>query len=134
MQSLRGKTVLLEFFATWCPHCAAESPHLADLYRSLPKSKYAFVSINADNEDAPTVYAYHVYFGLPFPAVLDPDPGSDPVSYPNHGAAGPTSTAYRAFYYPTFYVIDPQGRISWRSDGEQPNALLRQELNRAAGA
>jgi hypothetical protein len=33
---------------------------------------------------------------------------------------------------PTFYVIDPHGKIAWRSDGEQPDATLRQELTRAA--
>ncbi len=43
------------------------------------------------------------------------------------------SRAYRLGYFPTFYVIDPTGRITWRSDGEQPDALLRRELRRAAG-
>lgn len=134
LSDFRGKAVLLEIFATWCPHCAAEAPHLRDLANSMPKSKYAFVSINGNSENAASVFAYHVYFGLPFPALLDPDPRSPAVTFPAHGKAGPVSKAYRLAYFPTFYVIDPKGRITWRSDGEQPDALLRQELQRAAGA
>ena len=36
--------------------------------------------------------------------------------------------------FPTFYVVDPKGKITWASDGEQPNALLVQQLKKAAGA
>jgi thiol-disulfide isomerase/thioredoxin len=131
LREQRGKAVLLEFFATWCPHCAAEAPHLGKLARSLPRSMFAFLSVDASSGDAPSVYAYHVYFGLPFPALLDPS--SRPVTFPAHGAVGPVSNRYRVAVYPTFYVLDPKGRIAWRADGEQPTALLRQELVRAAG-
>ena len=36
--------------------------------------------------------------------------------------------------FPTFYVIDRHGKITWRSDGEQPDALLRSMLQAAARA
>jgi peroxiredoxin len=134
LADLRGKAVLLEFFSTWCPHCAAEAPHLRTLYESLPPSKFAFVAVDASGADAASVFAYHVYFGLPFPAVLDPDPDADPVTFPEHGTTGPVSRAYKVGFLPTFYVLDPRGRITWRSDGEQPNALLRRELERAAAS
>jgi peroxiredoxin len=132
LDDLRERAVLLEFFATWCPHCAAEASHLQRLYRSLPKTDVAFVSINADGEDAASVYAYHRYFGLGFPALLDPS--SRPGSFTSPGAPGPTSQAYGVESFPTFYVLDRSGRITWRSDGEQPDALLRGELERAASA
>ena len=82
LADFRGKAVLLEFFATWCPHCAAEAPHLAKLARTMPASKYALVSVNGSNEDAASVFAYHVYFGLPFPALVDPDPDEPAVTFP----------------------------------------------------
>src|SRR3954451_9033507 len=129
----RGKALLLEIFAAWCPHCAAEAPHLRALASSLAPKRYAVVAIDGSGEGAPTVFAYHVWFGLPFPALVDLDPSVPAATYPDHGTPGPVSKAYRLAYFPTFYVIDPTGKITWRSDGEQPDALLRQELQRAAG-
>ena len=126
----RGKTVLLEFFATWCPHCNAEAPHLRKLNASLPKSTYAIISVNADGETAPSVFAFHRYYGLQYPALVDPS--SQPGSFSTQGAAGAVTNAYRVAAYPTFYIIDPQGKIAWSNDGEQPDALLRQELAKAA--
>jgi len=130
LSDFRGKAVLLEFFATWCPHCDAEAPHLKKLFASLPKAKYAWVEVNADGEDAASVYAYHRYFGLSSPSLLDPS--TQPGSFAQPGAAGPVTTEYQVAAFPTFYVLDPHGKIVWRSDGEQPDALLRQQLKAAA--
>jgi thiol-disulfide isomerase/thioredoxin len=132
LASLRGKPVLLEFFATWCPHCAAEAPHLQKLFASLGAHRVAFVGVDANGEDAPSVFAWHVYFGLGFPAVLDPS--AHAVTFPHHGHMGPISRSYHVGAYPTFYVLDRQGRIVWRGDGEQPDALLRRELTQAGRA
>jgi hypothetical protein len=87
------------------------------------------VSVNADGETAPSVFAFHSYYGLQYPALVDPS--SRPGSFNGQGAAGKVSTEYSADAYPTFYVIDPLGKITWRSDGEQPDALLEQELKLA---
>ena len=89
--STAARSVLLEFFATWCPHCNAEAPHLRKLYASLPKGIYAFVSVNADGETAPSVFAFHRYYGLQYPALVDPS--SQPGSFNAQGAAGPVTTA-----------------------------------------
>jgi peroxiredoxin len=130
LSQYRGKTVLVEFFATWCPHCNAEQPHLNKIYASLPKSKYQFVGVNADGEDAPSVFAFHRYYGTKYPALLDPS--SQPGSFHQPGAAGKVSTEYQVQYFPTMYIVGPDGVIQWRSDGEQPDALLKQELKSTA--
>jgi len=130
LASYRGRAVLLEFFATWCPHCNAEAPHLHRLYASLPHAKVAFLSVDADGETAPSVFAFHRYYGLQYPALVDPS--SHAGSFTSPGDPGAASTAYRVQSFPTFYVIDPNGRIAFSTDGEQPDALLRQEVLAAA--
>jgi peroxiredoxin len=132
LAGLRGKAVLLEFFATWCPHCQAEAPHLKRLYASLDHDRYAMASINADGENAASTYAFHRYFGLGYPALLDP--GAKAGSWTSPGLPGPTTRAYKIDSYPTFYVIAADGTVHWAAAGEQPTAKLFQELHQAANA
>jgi peroxiredoxin len=126
LSQYRGKVVLLELFATWCPHCQAEAPHLAAIARQLTSKGVRVLSINGDSENAASVFAFHRYFGLPYPALLDP--GGTPGSFTQPGGAGTMSRAYRLHAFPTFYVINAKGTITFASDGEQPDALLRQQL------
>jgi peroxiredoxin len=132
LSDYRGKTVLLEFFATWCPHCQAEAQHLQRLSAALASHPVAFLSVNADSEDAPSIYAFERYFGITWPALLDP--GSPAGSFSKAGGAGPVTQAFGVALYPTFYIIDPVGRVKWRGDREQPDALLLQKLIDATGA
>jgi peroxiredoxin len=128
----RGKAVLLELFATWCPHCQAEAPHLERLAQGLDPAKQAILSIDGSSGDAASVFAFHRYFGLSYPALLDPS--GQPGSFSEPGPPGPVATSYKLENFPTFYVIGPDGAITWSSDGEQPDAMLRQQLDRAAGS
>ena len=98
----------------WCPHCAAEAPHLRALAADAAASKAAFVSVDGDGDDAASVFAYHVYFGLPYPALVDPDPARPRSPSPSTASAGRCRRPTASATYPTFYVIDPQGRIAWR--------------------
>jgi peroxiredoxin len=127
LSDYKGKAVLLELFATWCPHCQAEAPHLARLARELAPKGVQFVSVNGDGENAASVFAFHRYFASPYPALLDYQ-GSPSGSFTKLGRPGPVSTAYRLQSFPTFYVIKPDGTIAWAAQGEQPDALLKQKL------
>jgi peroxiredoxin len=129
LSDYKGKVILLEFFATWCPHCQAEAQHLTKFFGSLPPDRFAFLSVNADSEDPASLYAFDRFFRIPWPTLLDP--GSPAGSYKQAGGAGPVTRAYGVALYPTFYIIDSKGRVSWRNDREQPDMLIAQKLHDA---
>jgi uncharacterized protein (TIGR03435 family) len=54
--SLKGKVVVLEFWATWCSPCVASLPHLNQLVESLDPTKFQFISI--DDEDLQSVQTF----------------------------------------------------------------------------
>ena len=130
LSAYRGRVVLLEFFATWCPHCQSEARHLVELHKKLPADRFAFVAVNVDSEDAATVLAYDRYYGIPYPTALDPGGLQGDPKHPS--GPGRVSRQYKVASYPTFYIIDAGGRVAWRADREQPDALLLQELGRAS--
>ena len=98
LSDFRGKPVLLELFADVRPHCQAEAPHLAKLANELHPKGVAFVSINADSENAASVYAFHRDFGLRYPALLDQ--GTPTGSFSQQGASGPVTSACRSTLSP----------------------------------
>jgi peroxiredoxin len=126
----QGKTVLLEFFATWCPHCQAEAQHLVRMLNGINSSQIVFIGINADGEDAASVLAFDRFFGIPYPSLLDP--GARPGSFNRAGGEGPVTSSYGVYYFPTFYIVDASGHVSWRADREQPDAVILKELLRAS--
>jgi peroxiredoxin len=130
LSAYKGRIVLLEFFATWCPHCQAEAQHLRRLYATLRPDTFAFLSVNADGEDPASLYAFHRFFGIDWPVLLDP--ATPAGSFLKAGAAGAVTRAYGVALYPTFYIIDPKGRVAWRNDREQPDLLLIEQLQDAA--
>jgi len=122
----KGRTVLLEFFATWCPHCQAEAEHMVAIRASLSATKFAFLSVNADGEDAASLYAFDRFFDVPYPTLLDP--GDAGGSFNKRGGAGRITRSYAVQIFPTFYIIGRNGKVAWRSDGEQPDALILEKL------
>jgi thiol-disulfide isomerase/thioredoxin len=132
LSDLRGRVVLLEFSATWCPHCQVEAPHLNHLASLFPASRYSFLAVNGDSEDAASVYAFDRYFGVSFMTLLDQT--GVPGNFSRRGGLGQVAASYRVAVFPTFYIVSAAGRITWGSKGEQPDALIEKELFKASGA
>lgn len=95
LSELRGKVVLINFWASWCRECRPEMPVLQSLHRELAARGLVIVGINA-REDARAVARYAEELGLTFPLVLDP--------------AGKINDLYGVIGLPTTFVVARDGR------------------------
>lgn len=95
LSELRGKVVLINFWASWCRECRPEMPVLQGLHRELAARGLVIVGINA-REDARAVARYAEELGLTFPLVLDP--------------AGKINDLYGVIGLPTTFVVARDGR------------------------
>ena len=127
LATLRGKPTLLAFCATWSSKCAVESGELNAVFAARPGS---VVAIDADSETRASVRSFVDFNHVRYPILLDQGPKT--VSFPKHGPRGPVSARYHVTELPTYYVLDPAGRVAWVGTGRKPAALLARELRRAA--
>jgi peroxiredoxin len=95
--SYRGRWVLVNFWATWCPPCVAEMPSLERLHRALGGHGLTVVSVSADEDEA-LLRRFVSERGVTFP--VGRDPGGRTVAQ-----------AYRTTGYPETFVIDPAGLV-----------------------
>ncbi|OJW45307.1 MAG: thioredoxin [Thiobacillus sp. 65-1059] len=98
LAALKGKVVLVNFWATWCPPCRREMPSMERLAQKLRGDNFVVLAVDV-GEDADTVHAFSSRMESPpsFPILLDP-----------HGR---TMQAWGVAGLPTTYLIDRQGRI-----------------------
>ena len=97
----RGKVVLVNLWATWCPPCKEEMPALESFYRKHARDGFTIVAVN-DGDPKPHVVQFVQDYGLTFPVWLDP-------SYIA------TEKAFKTVNLPSSFVIDREGRVvlSW---------------------
>ena len=117
MDDLRGKVVLLNFWATWCPPCKAEMPDLDALYRTYGESQGLVVLGVNLQEDAETVAPFVRERDLSFPILLDAE-------------GRVTSDLYHVRPLPTSFIIDRQGYIrdAWNGQIAREAMLARLKI------
>jgi len=124
VNELRGKVVLVTFWATTCPPCVKEIPHLVELYQALNRQGLEIIAV-AMSYDPPSYVAAMVQRRrIPYPVALDPE-----------------GEAARAFgdvrQTPTSILIAPDGRIAAYRIGslnrERLRAAIEQMLNPPPG-
>jgi thiol-disulfide isomerase/thioredoxin len=93
----RGKVVLVNLWATWCPPCKEEMPILESFFNKHKDKGFIIIAIN-DGDPTPDVLQFVKDYGLTFPVWLDP----------NYIA---TEQAFKTLNLPSSYVIDRNGRI-----------------------
>ncbi len=98
----RGRVVLVNFWATWCPPCRKEFPSLSRVRKLFKPEEFEVLAVNVD-EDRDTAQAFA---GAPgFPILLDSNSRAT-MTWPVKGL-------------PTSFIVDPQGRLALRLTGEQ---------------
>jgi thiol-disulfide isomerase/thioredoxin len=70
LSHLKGKVVLLDFWATWCPPCRAEIPHLVDLNRELRPKGLRILGLSVDQNGPAPVLNFIKNFGINYYVML----------------------------------------------------------------
>ncbi|WRP04663.1 TlpA disulfide reductase family protein [Rossellomorea aquimaris] len=100
LSELKGKKVVLNFWATWCPPCKEEMPIMQEFYTKYGKD-VEILAINIDPQY--NLKEYQKAMGLTFPILLDKD---DKIN-----------NAYDILTVPTTYIINEQGIITHKQIG-----------------
>ncbi|MBL8449426.1 MAG: TlpA family protein disulfide reductase [Dechloromonas sp.] len=103
LAQLRGKVVLVNFWATYCKPCRAEMPSLDRLRSRLAPRGLEVLGVDV-GEDADAVRRFTATVPVGFPLLLDPE--------------GSTMARWKAIALPTTLVIDRRGRLRARLTGE----------------
>ncbi|RME99523.1 MAG: hypothetical protein D6768_14895 [Chloroflexi bacterium] len=109
----RGRVVLVNFWATWCPTCVTEMPDYEQVYRQFSPD---FVVLGVNLQESPAqVEKYAAGLGLSFPVLLDAD-------------GQVTNRQYRVTGMPGSFIINRDGVIIYRHAGPMPAKTLRTKL------
>jgi peroxiredoxin len=99
LSDLRGKVVLLDFWATWCPPCRVEVPNLIRIFRQFRDKSFVLISVSLDRDlDAARAFVR--------------DKGMNWVHIINADAAREIAEKYQVEYIPSTFVIDRSGRVA----------------------
>ncbi len=69
----KGKVVIVNIWATWCPPCIAETPSLDKFYKMMKDEDFALLAVSVDEDGENAVKPFMKRKNLSFPVLLDPD-------------------------------------------------------------
>ncbi|MDR8390479.1 TlpA family protein disulfide reductase [Aliifodinibius sp. S!AR15-10] len=107
----KGKVVLINIWATWCPPCRDETPDLVDLHEKYKDEGYLTLGVSIDEQGESVVRPFMEEYGVTYPMYIDSD-GTVMEKY------GPTMGI------PTTYIIGRQGNLRYFAVG----AVTKKEL------
>lgn len=117
LSSFRGKVVLLNFWATWCPSCIAEMPSFNELYHEKKSEGLEVIAVSTDR--SPDVaMKYVAKKGFDYTIVVDQD--------------RQVARLFKVFSLPTTFLIDKKGIITEKFYGEYDwtDKEIKEKVNR----
>lgn len=99
LSDLKGKVVLLDFWATWCPPCRVEVPNLIDIQRKFANSDFVLISVSLDR-DLQAARAFVRDKQMDWVHIIDLEAGRE------------IADKYQVTYIPSTFLIDRRGRIA----------------------
>jgi thiol-disulfide isomerase/thioredoxin len=111
LSKLKGKVVLLDFWATWCGPCRESIPHLVHLYKTYRENGFEMIGISLDKGDPQVVRNFAKSMDIPYPIVIAPEE---------------VMRNYKVTKIPTSFLIDKEGRIRESITGF--NSTIAQQL------
>ena len=97
LNDYRGKVVLLNIWATWCPPCVDEMPSMEKLYQELTGEGLEILAVSIDESGAKTVRPFMKKHRLSFPALID--------------SKGVITSLYQTTGVPESFILDKDGII-----------------------
>lgn len=113
-EQFKGKVVVVDFWATWCPPCREEIPGYVALARKYEKEGLVIVGVSLDQGGPEVVKAFAAKWGIPYPLVM----GDENVVAAFGGVEG----------IPTTFLIDRAGQIRDHKVGLVPTAEYEQRI------
>jgi len=97
LASLKGKVVLVNFWATWCPPCVHEMPSMQRLSNHFKQQPFTILGVNMAEDKSDIEKFLKTRVSVSFPIIMDRD--------------GKALKSWKVFAFPTSYVLDKRGRI-----------------------
>jgi len=116
LSDFKGKVIILNFWATWCPPCRMEIPDFVALYEKYREEGLLVIGVNLDGGDTRVVKQFSEKYSINYPVVL----GNDDVSQ-SYGAI-------RAI--PATFIIGKDGNIREKYIGYQSRATFEEAVKR----
>lgn len=119
LSDYQGKKVILNFWATWCPPCKAEMPHMQSFYEKYKHQGVEILAVNLTSQDSGVdkVQSFAKEYGLTFPVLLDEE--------------GFAAQKYNIVTVPTSYMIDTEGTIVETVVGPMDETMMENLLKKA---
>ena len=121
LSDLRGKVVLINFWATWCGPCAIEMPSMEQLYREFHAEGFEMLAVSSDLQGQRVTKPFKEQFGLTFPIL--------------HDLRQEVGAAYQIRSIPASVLVGKDGVITYRVPGardwysEKARNMIRQLLD-----